>query len=224
MIHIREGLAILNGTSVMTGIGLINIIHSKQLVEWSLLASSIIAQITESYDDFYSLRLNNLKKHSGQEKIAKSLGCVLEKSQLIKKRNDHLFNGNNKTGIISDKVQEYYSLRCVPQILGPILDTIEYCEKILVDELNSVNDNPIVDEENETVYHGGNFHGDYVSLEMDKLKTAVTKLSILAELWEFLKVRKKWWLGPIIFFLLLLGLLIVLTEGSALAPFIYAIF
>ncbi|MFZ5516124.1 MAG: DUF5989 family protein [Candidatus Zhuqueibacterota bacterium] len=52
----------------------------------------------------------------------------------------------------------------------------------------------------------------------------MSKLSILAELWEFLKVRKKWWLGPIIFFLLLLGLLIVLTEGSALAPFIYAIF
>jgi len=52
----------------------------------------------------------------------------------------------------------------------------------------------------------------------------MSKLSILVELWEFLKVRKKWWLGPIIFFLLLLGLLIILTEGSALAPFIYAIF
>jgi len=50
------------------------------------------------------------------------------------------------------------------------------------------------------------------------------KLSILSELWQFLKVRKKWWLGPIILFLLLLGLLIVFTEGSALAPFIYALF
>ncbi len=50
------------------------------------------------------------------------------------------------------------------------------------------------------------------------------KLSILSELWQFLKVRKKWWLGPIIVFLLLLGLLIVFTEGSALAPFIYALF
>ncbi len=52
----------------------------------------------------------------------------------------------------------------------------------------------------------------------------MSKLSILSELWQFLKVRKKWWLGPIILFLLLLGLLIIFTEGSALAPFIYAIF
>ncbi len=52
----------------------------------------------------------------------------------------------------------------------------------------------------------------------------MSKLSILVELWQFLKVRKKWWLGPIILFLLLLGLLIIFTEGSALAPFIYALF
>jgi hypothetical protein len=52
----------------------------------------------------------------------------------------------------------------------------------------------------------------------------MSKLSILSELWEFLRIRKKWWLGPIILFLLLLGFLIIFTEGSALAPFIYALF
>jgi hypothetical protein len=52
----------------------------------------------------------------------------------------------------------------------------------------------------------------------------MSKLSILAEFWDFLKVRKKWWLGPIVFFLLLLGFIIVLTEGSAIAPFIYSLF
>ncbi len=80
-----------------------------------------------------------------------------------------------------DKVQEYYSLRCVTQVLGPIFDTIAHAEKIVVDELNSVNDNPVIDHENHNIFHGGNFHGDYVSLEMDKLKTAITKLSMLSE-------------------------------------------
>ena len=80
-----------------------------------------------------------------------------------------------------DKVQEYYSLRCVTQVLGPIFDTIAQAEKVVVDELNSVNDNPVIDHKNENIFHGGNFHGDYVSLEMDKLKIAITKLSMLSE-------------------------------------------
>jgi histidine ammonia-lyase len=69
----------------------------------------------------------------------------------------------------------------VPQILGPILDTLNDVERILIEEVNSANDNPIVDVEKQNVYHGGNFHGDYVSLEMDKLKIVVAKMSMLAE-------------------------------------------
>ncbi|HBL80169.1 MAG TPA: histidine ammonia-lyase, partial [Aequorivita sp.] len=82
---------------------------------------------------------------------------------------------------VVEKVQEYYSLRCVPQILGPVLDTLNSVEKILIEEVNSANDNPIVDVEKRNVYHGGNFHGDYVSLEMDKLKIVVAKMTMLAE-------------------------------------------
>ena len=65
--------------------------------------------------------------------------------------------------------------------MGPIYDTILQAEEVLVNELNSVNDNPVIDHINQNVYHGGNFHGDYVSLEMDKLKIAITKLSMLSE-------------------------------------------
>ena len=83
--------------------------------------------------------------------------------------------------VFEDKVQEYYSLRCVPQILGPVLDTLNGVESVLIKEVNSANDNPIVNIEKQHVYHGGNFHGDYVSLEMDKLKIVVTKMSMLAE-------------------------------------------
>ncbi|MBL4587402.1 MAG: aromatic amino acid lyase, partial [Flavobacteriales bacterium] len=87
--------------------------------------------------------------------------------------------GNGKP--IKEKVQEYYSFRCIPQILGPILETVSNAEEILIDEVNSTNDNPVVDLENQHVYHGGNFHGDYVALEMDKVKIAITKLSMLCE-------------------------------------------
>ena len=69
-----------------------------------------------------------------------------------------------------EKIQECYSLRCVPQILGPILDTINNSEDVLIREANSADDNPIIDPDIKKVYHGGNFHGDYISLEMDKLK------------------------------------------------------
>ena len=74
-------------------------------------------------------------------------------SKRIKKRNAHLYDKKVETEIFDDKVQEYYSLRCVPQILGPVLDTIEYAEKTLLDEINSANDNPIIDRKNKDVYH-----------------------------------------------------------------------
>ncbi len=180
-IHLREGLALINGTSAMTGIGIINTIHAKNLLNWSVIASSMINELVESYDDHFSKELNQVKLHEGQRDVAESMRSILGDSKLIKKRADHLYNGQVTEQVIKEKVQEYYSLRCVPQIAGPILDTIRNTEKVLTREVNSVNDNPIVDHENNNVFHGGNFHGDYVSLEMDKLKTAITKLSMLAE-------------------------------------------
>src|ERR1700743_732563 len=107
---------------------------------------------------------------------------LLSGSKLIRSRTEHLYHpGSLEQEVFEDKVQEYYSLRCVPQILAPVFDTVSQAGKVLVDELNSVSDNPIVDHANNSVFHGGNFHGDYVSLEMDKLKIAITKLSMLSE-------------------------------------------
>jgi histidine ammonia-lyase len=180
--HIREGLGLINGTSAMTGIGVINIIHAKNLLDWSILASVMITEIVESYDDHFSEELNNVKCHEGQKKIARQMRSILNDSKLIRRREDHLYNGKTEqVEVFKHKVQEYYSLRCVPQVLGPVLDTILNGEKVLFDEANSTNDNPIIDSDTRNVFHGGNFHGDYVALEMDKLKIAITKLSMLAE-------------------------------------------
>jgi len=180
-IHIREGLALMNGTSAMSGIGMLNVIYAENLVNWSLLASSTIMEIVQSFDDHYSTPLNEVKHHYGQNAVSKAIQNTLKDSKLIKSREEHHYNQKVEVDVLVEKMQEYYSIRCVPQIAGPIVDTINYAKEVLINEINSANDNPIVDWERKNVYHGGNFHGDYVALEMDKLKIAITKLSMLAE-------------------------------------------
>ncbi|MBO3096885.1 HAL/PAL/TAL family ammonia-lyase [Gelidibacter pelagius] len=180
-VELREGIALMNGTSVMTGIGIVNTIYTRKLLNWMIKASSAINEIVSAYDDHLSFELNQSKKHQGQREIAELMRAHLKDSSLIKKREHHLYNDVKNVAFFEDKVQEYYSLRCVPQILGPVLDTLNTVETILIEEVNSANDNPIIDVKNQNVYHGGNFHGDYVSLEMDKLKLVVTKTSMLAE-------------------------------------------
>ncbi|WP_281226039.1 HAL/PAL/TAL family ammonia-lyase [Flavobacterium aquiphilum] len=180
-VEIREGLALMNGTSVMTGIGVVNVYHAKKLLDWSIKFSGAINEMVQAYDDHFSEELNNTKRHKGQREVASRMRANLADSTLIRKREDHLYSGENTEEVFKEKVQEYYSLRCVPQILGPILETISNVASILEEEFNSANDNPIIDVKNQHVYHGGNFHGDYISLEMDKLKIAVTKLTMLAE-------------------------------------------
>lgn len=180
-IHLREGIAMMNGTSAMTGVGIVNLIHAQQLLRCSVMLSSIINELMKSFDDHYSTELNHLKHHQGQQKIAEEMRRILNDSKLIRKRPDHVYHRKIEEAHFTDKVQEYYSVRCVPQILGPVYDTIERVKQVLEDEVNSVNDNPVIDHTLENVYHGGNFHGDYVSLEMDKLKIVIVKLSMLAE-------------------------------------------
>jgi len=181
-VHLREGLALINGTSVMTGIGMVNLIHSKQILNWSISSSMLIIEMVESFSDHFSKELHRVKPHIGQRVISFALNKSMSNSKIIRKREEHLFNDSHKkVDVFKDKVQEYYSIRCVPQILGPVLDTITYTQTVLENEVNSVNDNPIIDKANNNIFHGGNFHGDYVALEMDKLKIAITKLTMLAE-------------------------------------------
>ncbi len=181
-IHIREGLAVLNGTSAMTGVGMVNIIQAQKLLGWSVLLSAMTNEVVAAFDDHFSYELNIVKHHRGQNRVATLMRDILSGSKMIRSRSEHLYNeAPLEQEVYEDKVQEYYSLRCVTQILGPIYDTICQAEDVVTNELNSVNDNPIIDHENKNIFHGGNFHGDYVSLEMDKLKIAITKLSMLAE-------------------------------------------
>ena len=180
-IHLREGLALMNGTSAMTGIGMMNLLNAQNLMGWSIAASSLLVELVESYDDHYSKELNGVKWHRGQQKVAQQMRNFLADSRLVRKRSAHLYDKKVTDWVLTEKVQEYYSIRCVPQILGPVADVLAVATEVLTNEVNSVNDNPVVDHRRKDVFHGGNFHGDYVSLEMDKLKISMTRLSMLAE-------------------------------------------
>ncbi|MBO5351479.1 MAG: aromatic amino acid lyase [Alistipes sp.] len=178
--YLREGLAATNGTAVMTGLGLKNLLAARHLMAWSLTASVLMNEIAQSYDDLMSEVLNGLKQHEGQRVVAARMREIATGSRRLLSREEELYHAHEEA-IFEHKVQPYYSLRCVPQILGPVWDEMQSVERVLVGELNSVDDNPIVDPANRTVIHGGNFHGDYVSFAMDKLKIALTKLTMLAE-------------------------------------------
>jgi len=170
-LELRDGLAMMNGTTCMTALSTINIINARILISWSIKISAMMLEIFSSYDDYISNELNQVKLHNGQNEVALRLRTILETSTLVTSR----YTDANKN------FQEFYSVRCTPQIIGPILDTINFSETIIENEINSVDDNPIVDVKNQKIAHGGNFHGDYVSLEMDKLKIAITKLTMLTE-------------------------------------------
>ncbi len=183
-IHIREGLSITNGTSVMTGIGCINQIYAERLLDWATLASVWMNEIASSYDDFMSEGLNECRRHEGQQVIARRMRQLSEGSLCMLCREHALYDGGHTDVDTFDgghKVQAYYSLRCIPQILGPIYETLAHSRQVLEEELNSACDNPIVDPERGNVFHGGNFHGDYVSLEEDKVKIALVRLVMTME-------------------------------------------
>lgn len=179
--RIREGLSVTNGTSMMTGIGLVNLIYARKLLKWGVATSVMMNEIASSYDDLMSEVLNGVKRHRGQQEVARMMRIWVGGSRCVRKRAAELYQQKHEERVFAHKIQAYYSLRCVPQVLGPVYDELENAEKILLDELNSACDNPIVDPDTENIYHGGNFHGDYISYEMDKLKIAVTKLTMLAE-------------------------------------------
>ena len=187
-IHIREGLSCTNGTSVMTGISAVNQLDAENLLHQATLAAVWMNEIAGSYDDLMAAPLNEARRHGGQIHIAELMRSLSQGSKRLQKREALLYNGERLAvsgeevnGVFKDKVQAYYSLRCAPQILGPIADTLAYSRMVIEDELNAASDNPIVDPVTENVYHGGNFHGDYISLEADKVKIAMVRLAMVSE-------------------------------------------
>ena len=181
-IYLREGLALTNGTAFMTGIAAINQIYAESLLSQAVTAAVWLNEVVGSIDDFMAAPLNEVRRHHGQQAIAARLRRVAEGSRCLQTREHALYDGAHRDEQkFTSKVQPYYSLRCIPQIYGPVAETLETAGRIINEELNSACDNPIVDPDTANVYHGGNFHGDYISLEEDKVKIAMVRVAMTAE-------------------------------------------
>lgn len=178
----REGLALINGTASMSGIGAMNVQYAKNLVQSSVLASALLFEIVEASEDYYSKEISSVRPHQGQIKVGELFRTILKSSKRTRITDIRKINqtSGSDTLLMQQSRQEIYSIRCAVQILGPIFEELMNATKVVEIEMNSVTDNPI-SFTNSKIIHGGNFHGDYVSYEMDKLKIAITKLSMFSE-------------------------------------------
>lgn len=180
-LQLRDGLGMLNGTACMTGIGIINLHRAQLLVDRAISMGALLNEIVGPFEDHLSASLNGAKRHLGQNEVAARMRQALVGSSQTRSQHERFITGAGQGDVYNERIQENYSIRCIPQVLGPILDTLTHCALVLENELGSVDDNPVIDMSDGSVHHGGNFHGDQISIEMDKLKLAIVKLCMLTE-------------------------------------------
>lgn len=182
-LHPKEGLSLINGTSTMSGIAACNVITAQNLLKVAIQNGAFALEMVNGFQDSISKELHLTRPHPGQMSIAEDLRNLLVSSKRLRNRDEFAKSSviNHDVYQIPESVQEVYSLRCIPQILGPIRETIEEVAKVVEIEMNSVTDNPVVDTTKNTFLHGGNFHGDYIAVAMDRLKASIVKLTMLTE-------------------------------------------
>ncbi len=182
----KEGLALINGTSAMTALAAFALFGARKLLSLSCVTAAFALEIFGGIDDAFDEDLHRVKPHPGQQRIAETIRRLYEGSRNITLRRDiHDRVRRGKAGETSFEtdinVQDVYSIRCTPQILAPVQETIEQVTLTVGIEANSVNDNPVVIPEKEKVIHGGNFHGQSIAFAMDCLCMAVAEMSTLSE-------------------------------------------
>jgi tyrosine 2,3-aminomutase len=183
----KEALCLINGTSAMTGTASIAVVRAFKLLQTELLASADFLQCLGGSTRAFDHRGHALKNHFGQMKVAEQLRSLLWGSTLTREHNE-LMEEIYKQVADSDSVvdtevylQHAYTLRCIPQILGPVLETLEFCRERIEEEVNSCNDNPLFFEEAADSFHGGNFHGQYMAMACDFMNVAIAEIGVLAE-------------------------------------------
>lgn len=179
----KEGLALINGTSFMTGVGAIVVYETEQLLKYAIQTAATSLEVINGFDDAISEKLQSVRPHPGQIHVGLWMRRLLADSSRLRKR-ENLGDSvivTNELQQLPEAIQEIYSLRCVPQILGPVYEALCSATRTIIIELNSTTDNPITVPETGHFLHGGNFHGDYVSYTMDTLKIALVRLSQLSE-------------------------------------------
>ncbi len=165
----KEGLALLNGTQVSTALALKGLFAIEDGFEAALVAGALSVDAMKGSDTPFDARIHALRGHQGQINVAAALRAIMAGSRI---RESHLD---------CDRVQDPYSLRCQPQVMGACLDQISHAAGILEREANAVSDNPLVFAEAGEILSGGNFHAEPVAMAADTLAVAVAEVGALSE-------------------------------------------
>ncbi len=164
----KEGLALINGTQPMSAVGSLAVYDALQLVKDATIAGAMSLEALRGTRAAYDKRIHEIRPHEGQIDAARALLRILVDSEI------------NRSHADCGKVQDAYSLRCFPQVLGASIDAIRYVASVMETEINSATDNPLVFQEGDII-SGGNFHGQPVALAMDFLAIALSEIGNIAE-------------------------------------------
>jgi histidine ammonia-lyase len=165
----KEGLALINGTQVSAALAIAALVMAENIFAAALVAGALSVDALKGSDAPFDARIHALRPHAGQVAVAASIRQLLAGSAI---RASHLH---------CERVQDPYSFRCQPQVMGAILDTLNHCARVLLIEANAVTDNPLVFIEDDAALSGGNFHAEPVAFAADFLAIALTELANLSE-------------------------------------------
>ena len=164
-----EGLALVNGTQVMTAIGALSVYDARQLSRLTDIAASMTLEVLMGSRTEFNPKIHQVRPHPGQIAAAANMERITRGSEIISSHSD------------CSRVQDAYTLRCSPQVHGATKDAIAYCRRVVETELNASTGNPLIFAESEEFLLGGNFHGQPVALAMDFLGIAVAELANISE-------------------------------------------
>lgn len=165
----KEGLSLVNGTGVMTGIGALCVLRAENLLAAADVIGAMSLEAFLGTDRVFDRRINALRPHPGQAKVADNLRALLRDSEIMQSHRD------------CGRVQDPYSYRCIPVVHGAIRDATAHARKVIETEVVSVTDNPLVFADDGDFLTGGNFHGQPVSLACDILKMSLSELAAISE-------------------------------------------
>jgi histidine ammonia-lyase len=164
----KEGLSLCNGTQAMTAVGVLAVHDAMNLALNADIIGALSAEALEAVLDAFDQKIHDIRPHPGQIETAYNMRKLLDGSEIL----------SNPT---HSRVQDAYSLRCIPQVHGASKDAIKYAKNVIEIEINSVTDNPLVFSDTGEVLSGGNFHGQPVALAMDFLAIALSELANISE-------------------------------------------
>jgi histidine ammonia-lyase len=165
----KEGLALVNGTQVMTGIAALGVLRAQRLCAVADIVAAMSLEAFLGSDRVFDTRINDLRPHPGQKRVAEHLRVLLATSEIVR---SHAECG---------RVQDPYSFRCIPVVHGAVRDALAHCRSVIETEAISVTDNPLVFPDDDTILSGGNFHGEPVALSADFLKIALSEIGSISE-------------------------------------------